>query len=153
LFINIIKKERGAKASSDTIFVTDRRLIIRNPSMLGRREKIESISYDKITSVELGKGLFSSEIKIKASGYVGEIDAIPKDKAEKIVEYTKQAMKNFSKRVEPSTATTSSSSSNKQDSGLSLADELMKLSKLKEQGIISKEEFQKMKQDVMKRLQ
>jgi hypothetical protein len=36
---------------------------------------------------------------------------------------------------------------------LSLADELMKLSKLKEQGIISKEEFQKMKQDVMKRLQ
>ena len=80
MFINIIKKERGAKASPDTIFVTDRRLIIRNPSMLGRREKIESISYDKITSVELGKGLFSSEIKIKASGYVGKIDAIPRIK-------------------------------------------------------------------------
>ena len=61
-------------------------------------------------------------------------------------------MKNFSKRVEPS-ATTTISSSNKQDSGLSLADELIKLSKLKEQGIISEEEFQKMKQDVMKRLQ
>jgi hypothetical protein len=139
-------KPGGANTSPDTIFVTDRRIIIRNPSMLGRREKIESISYDKITSVELGKGLFSAEIEIKASGYGGEIDAIPKDKAFKMVEYIKQAMKN-------NKAPESSITTNQQHSTLSLADELMKLAKLKEQGIVSEEEFQRMKLDILKKLQ
>jgi hypothetical protein len=42
---------------------------------------------------------------------------------------------------------------NKQFSTLSLADELLKLSKLKEQGIITEQEFQMMKHDIIKKLQ
>ena len=51
----------GALISSPNIvFATDKRLVIKNPTMLGLRENMESIPYDKITSVKLEKGLFSS---------------------------------------------------------------------------------------------
>ena len=38
-------KPGGSKTSPDTIFVTDRRIIIRNPSALGMRENVESITF------------------------------------------------------------------------------------------------------------
>jgi hypothetical protein len=38
-----------------------------------------------------------------------------------------------------------------QQSSISIADELAKLAKLKEQGIISEDEFQQMKQDLIKK--
>ena len=63
----------------DTIFVTNKRLLIRDPSFFGAREDFESITYDKITSIELEKGMFSSAVKIMASGYRGDIDAISKE--------------------------------------------------------------------------
>jgi hypothetical protein len=40
-----------------------------------------------------------------------------------------------------------------QPTTISIADELAKLAKLKEQGIISESEFQQMKQDLLKRTQ
>lgn len=43
-------------------------------------------------------GIFSSEIDIYASGYAGEIEAIPKDKAEKIVLLIKGKMEQMSKK-------------------------------------------------------
>ncbi len=51
--------------------------------MLGAREKVDAIAFDQITSVQLGKGVFSSTIKLRAYGYQEDIEAIPKDKAEK----------------------------------------------------------------------
>ena len=64
--------------------------------MLGVREKVDAIAFDQITSIQLGKGVFSSTIKLRAYGYQEDIEAIPKDKAEKIVEYIENAMKNLS---------------------------------------------------------
>lgn len=55
-------------ATPNVIFATDRRVIIRNPTMLGMRENIDDISYDKITSVKLEKGVFSATILIRARG-------------------------------------------------------------------------------------
>jgi hypothetical protein len=90
---------------------------------------------------------------IRASGYSGNVDSIEKDMAEKIVEYIKQAMKNpkktFSSFSGDSYAETSLSHQQQQSS---LADELTKLAKLKEQGILSEAEFLQMKQDILKRM-
>ena len=61
----------GSATSPDIIFITNKRIIIKNPSLLGARENYESITYDKITSIELENGIFSSEIDIYASGYAG----------------------------------------------------------------------------------
>ena len=112
--------------------------------MLGAREKVDAIAFDQITSVQLGKGVFSSTIKLRAYGYQEDIEAIPKDKAEKIVEYINNVIKNLSALRSPVPP--------QQPSSLSLADELSKLAKLKEQGILSEAEFTQMKQDLIKKM-
>ena len=127
--------------SPDTIFITDRRIIIRNPSALGMRENTESITYDKITALELERGMMSSTVKIRASGYQGDIDAIAKDKAEKVAQYVRDAMDRAKKSQAPQAG-----------AQVSIADELAKLAKLKEQGILSDAEFTQMKQELLKRL-
>ena len=148
-------------SSPNTVFATDKRLIIRNPTMLGMRENVEDIPYDKITSVKLEKGLFSSTVLIRspglsemsrlsqASGLLargrgedGSIDALPKEKAEQLVKIIKERMESMKKpSQEPAT--------NQQ---ISVADELAKLAKLKEQGILSEDEFLKMKQELIKKM-
>ncbi len=114
--------------------------------MENARKKVDAIAFNQITSIRLVKGVFSSAIALKAYGYQEDIKGIPKDKAEKIVEYIKDAMRNSpATRSEPSSVP-------QQQSSLSLADELSKLAKLKQQGIISEAEFLEMKQDLMKRM-
>lgn len=134
-------KPGGSKMSPDTIFVTDKRIIIRNPSALGMRENVESIAYDKITAIELERGMMSSTLKIRASGYQGDIDAISKEKAESVLVYVRDAM-DKTKKV---------SSASGGSPQLSIADELAKLAKLKEQGVLSDAEFMQMKQELMKK--
>ncbi len=136
-------KPGGSAVTPDTIFVTNKRIIIRNPTMLGAREKVDAIAFDQITSVQLGKGVFSSTIKLRAYGYQEDIEAIPTE-AEKIVEYINNVIKNLS--------ATKSMGPQQQPSSLSLADELSKLAKLKEQGILSEAEFLQMKQDLIKKM-
>ena len=43
-------KPGGANLSPNTVFATDRRLIIRNPTMLGARQNIEDFEYDNLTN-------------------------------------------------------------------------------------------------------
>jgi hypothetical protein len=85
------------------VFATDKRVLIRNPTMGGMRENIEDIPYDRMTSVKLEKGVFSSTVPIRAPGLSemsrvykssrmivwgrgedGQIDALPKDKGERL---------------------------------------------------------------------
>jgi hypothetical protein len=63
------------------IYATDRRIIIRDPYMLGIKENVVDIPYDIITSIKLEKGLLSSTIRFKAPGLMsstklGMIDSI-----------------------------------------------------------------------------
>jgi len=153
-------KPGGAFISGvNTIFATNKKIIIRNPTMLGMRESIEEIPYDQITSVKLEKGMFSSTILIRSPGLSelsrlssssgllawgrgedGAIDALPSDKAERILKIIKNGMAEARKKKEQPTTV------NQQ---LSVADELGKLAKLKEQGVLSEEEFAKMKNDLI----
>ncbi|MGB7957110.1 MAG: PH domain-containing protein [Candidatus Nitrosopolaris sp.] len=86
----------GSDVTPVTIFVTHKRVIIRNPTMSGAREKVDAIAFNQITSIQLETGVFSSTVRLRAYGYDEDIEAIPKDKAEKIVEYVKRAMRNLS---------------------------------------------------------
>lgn len=140
-------KPGGSAVTPATIFVTNRRIIIRKPTMLGAREKIDAINFDQITSIQLGKGVFSSTVKLRAYGYQEDIESIQKEKAEKIVEYTRNAIADIHKG-----RTVEQSSSVQQQQPLSLADELSKLAKLKEQGVLSEAEFTQMKQDLIKKM-
>jgi Bacterial PH domain/Short C-terminal domain len=167
-------KPGGSYFTPNTIYATDRRLLIRDPYMLGLKANVVDIPYDIITSLKLEKGVLSSTIRFKAAGLMsstklgmmdsiiegeddqtGVIEAIPKDKAEDLLEIIRSGMndarrsapskkKIFSKSFEPSVHTPSSNLS------ISIADALEKLAKLKEEGMLTKEEFNQMKQDLMR---
>lgn len=160
-----MKPGGSALATPNIVFATDKRVIIRNPTMLGMRENIEDIPYDKMTSVKLEKGIFSSTVLIRAPGLSemsrvskssgliawgrgedGQIDALSKDKGERLFTIIREGIDGTKK---PSTQ----SATNTVNPQISIADELMKLASLKEQGIISEIEFTQMKQDLLKKIQ
>ena len=148
-------KPGGSKGSPDTLFVTSQRLIVRNPSMMGMRENFSSVNYDRISSLNVKKGFFSSTLKIMAEGFAGDIDAVDKEKAEKIKSYIEEKMNQATttSAVQSSTTdttATTTTTSNPQSS--SAADELTKIARLKEQGILSEAEFNQMKQEILKKL-
>lgn len=168
-------KPGGSKLTPNVVFATDRRIIIKDPSMLGLREDIVDIPYDMISSVRIDKGMFSSNIMFKAPGLVnssrrgkldklmmvdgdeirreqvgeeedGIITAIPKDKAEELLEVIRNGMDRdrevYSQQQQQQQS---------QPQSLSIADEITKLANLKERRIISEDEFQQMKQDLIKK--
>jgi Bacterial PH domain/Short C-terminal domain len=170
-------KPGGSKFTPNIVYATDRRIIIRDPSMLGLREEVVDIPYDLISSVRLDKGVFSSSIiftapGLRSSGRLGLIEkmagnefspnedavitAIPKDKAENLVEVIRNGMdrqKEVYQQQQPQRVDVSTNNNNSDNSPtMSIADELTKLAKLKERGVISESEFQQMKQDLLKKM-
>lgn len=102
---------RGSYITPNTIYATEKRLIIRDPYMLGIKENLIDIPYDVVTSIKLERGLFSSTIRFEAPALVGSkrlgmihgmmhgnddhegmIQAIPKAKAEDLVEVIRYGM-------------------------------------------------------------
>jgi hypothetical protein len=159
------------------IYATDRRIIVRDPYMLGIKENVVDIPYDIITSVKLEKGLLSSTIRFKAPGLMsstrlgmidsivdgeendqgGIIEAIPKDKAEDLLEIIRSGMQDDSrsapsKKQKPSFELLESKEYTVPfNQSISIADELRKLAKLKEEGILTEEEFKQMKQELIRK--
>ena len=157
-----IKPGGAIISGGNTVFATDRRLIIRNPTMFGARHNIEDFEYDNLTNIKLEKGLFSSTLVITAPGMGtaarnstmsgllpwgrnedGSIDGIPKDKAENILKIVRNAIVKAKKESQKPVQVVQQTST---------ADELAKLAKLKEQGILSDEEFDKMKKDLISKM-
>src|SRR5919199_1958214 len=144
-------KPRGSAFTQNIVFGTDRRIILKDPSMLGLRGNVVDIPYDMISSVRIDKGVFSSNIIFKAPGLIssgrkgkldkmmegygdtsglseeeGIITAIPKNKAEDLLEIIRNGMDRdrevYRHWEQP----------HQQPSMTSVADELMKLANLKE---------------------
>jgi len=150
----------GSALTPNSVIATDRRVIIRDPYMLGLKAELIDIPYDVITSVKLQKGVFTSTILFKAPALVnksklglidedisgeddqeGEIEALPKGKAEELLEIIRRRMK----------ATSTGEATNSIDT-ISIADEIEKLSKLKQKGLLSESEFKKMKEQLLEKM-
>ena len=157
----------GSAVTPNIIYATNKRIIIRDPYMMGIKENITDIPYDVITSVKLDKGLLSSTIRFEAPALVGSkrlgmidgivggendhegmIEAIPKRKAEDVVQVIRSGMHRTGYNQDE-TQTVSHHQSSDINYQSSIADELTKLGKLKEQGIITEKEFAKLKKDLL----
>jgi hypothetical protein len=170
-------KPGGSLHTPNVIYATDRRLIIRDPYMLGIKENVVDIPYDIVTSVRVEKGLLSSTIRFKAPGLLsstklgmmdsmidgeddqgGIIEAIPKDKAQDLVEIIRSGMQSSSNRK---SAPSKNQMSNEPleskeytvptNQPISIADEIRKLGNLKKEGLITEDEFRQMKQDLLRK--
>lgn len=157
----------GSAVTPNMIYATNKRIIIRDPYLMGIKENITDIPYDVITSVKLDKGLLSSTIRFEAPALVGSkrlgmidgivggendhegmIEAIPKRKAEDVVQVIRSGMHRTGYNQDE-TQTVSHHQSSDINYQSSIADELTKLGKLKEQGIITEKEFAKLKKDLL----
>jgi hypothetical protein len=155
----------GSYMTPNIIYATNRRIIMRDPYMLGIKENIVDIPYDVITSVKLEKGLLSSTIRFEAPALVGSkrlgmingivsgdtdnegiIQAIPKRKAEDLVQVIRSGMHGYSS-ISKSHVPPHQQSNNNISS--SIADELTKFAKLREQGVLTAEEFERIKKDLL----
>ena len=151
----------GSALTPNVVIATDRRIIIREPYDLGFRSEIVDIPYDVITSVKLMKGVLTSTILFKAPALVnksklglldediageddqdGAIQALPKGDAEDLLEIIRRGIQGYNKTNEPMV----------QVASMSIADEINKLSKLRDQGIITATEFEEMKNRLIKNL-
>ncbi|MGH9975922.1 MAG: PH domain-containing protein [Nitrososphaeraceae archaeon] len=161
----------GSYVTPNTIYATEKRLIIRDPYMLGIKENLIDIPYDVVTSIKLDKGLFTSTIRFEAPALVGSkklgmvhgiihgnndhegvIQAIPKAKAEDLIEVIRFGMHQKGAKgllnSEKENFSALALKSN-QPSSYSIADELTKLMKLKEQGVLNTEEFDHIKKGLL----
>jgi hypothetical protein len=170
-------KPGGSLHTPNIIYATDRRIIIRDPYMLGIKENVVDIPYDIVTSVKLEKGLLSSTIRFKAPGLMsstklgmmdslidgeddqgGIIEAIPKNKAQDLLEIIRSGMQTRSNRKsapsknqKPNELLESKEYTEPPNQSISISDEIRKLAKLKEEGLITEEEFKQMKQDLIRK--
>jgi hypothetical protein len=132
--------------------------------MIGIKANIVDIPYDVITSVKLEKGLLSSTIRFEAPALIGSkrlgmidgvvsgendhegvIEAISKRKAEDVVQVIRSGMHNMSVDVNEARPNLHEPPSIRS----SIADELTKLGKLKQDDIISEEEFARLKSELL----
>ena len=170
-------KPGGSLHTPNIIYATDRRIIIRDPYMLGIKENVVDIPYDIVTSVKLEKGLLSSTIRFKSPGLVsstklgmmdslidgeddqgGIIEAIPKNKAQDLLEIIRSGMQTSGNRKSAPSRNQklnelleSKEYTEPPNQSISISDEIRKLAKLKEEGLITEEEFKQMKQDQIKK--
>ena len=93
----------------NSIFVTEKRVIIRSPVTFGLAEHIEEYFYDQITNLRLEKGVMSASLIFYIPGMTelskggrrflwrkgdrGTIDAIPKKDAERIYNYVREKIR------------------------------------------------------------
>ena len=149
----------GSALTPDSIIATDRRIIMRDPYMLGLKSELIDIPYDVITSVKLQKNVLTSTILFKAPSLVnksklglmdegisgeddpeGVMEALSKDKAEELLEIIRRRMKESGDDRSISV------------DNISIADEIEKLSTLMKKGVLSESEFQKMKQHLLEKM-
>ena len=173
-------KSGGSAFSPNTIYATDRRIILRDPKMLGLKAEIIDIPYNFITNAHVEKGLLSATVTFNAPGLFkpsvsnripgierlhvdergenGVIDAIPKKKADELVEIIRNGITQirpnlgFSPATAAAAAATAAGMGNNNNNAerKSNVEELTKLADLKERGVISEEEFIKMKERILK---
>lgn len=166
-------KPGGSYFTPNTIYATDRRVILRDPSMLGLKEEIVDIPYNVILNAHLDRGILSASVIFDAPGLFnptmnnrfpglkrlnanehgenGVIDAIPKSKADALIQIIRNGINQVRANPNLSSGFRNYNNNTVQGTGkLSVLEELQKLADLKEKGAISEAEFLKMKEKLLK---
>ncbi len=129
-------KYLGVNGKQNGVLVlTPTRVLFYWKKMLGGY-KSEDYPLEKISSINSGKGMMTSNVKIHASGNSLEMDWIPKDdNADEFVKAVKAQMTAY----KPSTA----------QPVIDPADQIKKLADLRDAGILTEEEFSAKKKQLL----
>ncbi len=147
---NVLLAAQQARSTNlinpDTIFVTTHRLMIRKPTSLGLGKNIEDYHFTDIANVKIHKGIVRSSISLKVRFLSDnlEIDNISKEAGDKMVQLIQQGI---AETVNPAPSETKISPT-QQD----IIDKIKELATLKDQGILSDDEFKTKKSQLLERL-
>lgn len=119
---------------------TNKRLIFIDKKLFGVR--IEDFSYEKITSIQYHSGLLMGELTIYASGNKATIKHLEKASGAKFSDFVRA-------RISAPAAHASSSVAIKNEPDRDPYAEVEKLASLMEKGIVTEEEFQKKKKQLL----
>lgn len=117
---------------------TNRRLVFIDKGFLYGL-KVEDFPLDKITTIQYETGLILGEIKIHTSGNIAKIYNVEKATARSFAEFVRNKLSQPKETIAQSTQP-------------NVLDQLEKLAKLKDNGIISEEEFIEQKKKLLEKL-
>ncbi len=134
----------------DTIFVTTQRVIVRKPTTLGLRKNVEDYRYTDIANVKLKKGIIRSSIALKMRFFSDnvEIDNFPKEVGDKVFRLIQDGVAGRLSLAQPQDTVVKTPNTLQQE----IIDKIKELAKLKDQGIVTDEEFQSKKAELLARL-
>jgi hypothetical protein len=120
------------------LVATNKRLIFVDKGI--GKLRVEDFPYDKISSIQYETGWMSGTITIFASGNKAEIKNVVKDSCKGFADYVRARISPVSESVQTKAAPTA---------GTDLVDQLERLGKLKDQGILTEEEFTAQKTKIL----
>lgn len=131
-------KLMGSKTVRNGVFIaTDRRMVFYGKKMFGY--DLEVFPYSNISSIEMSKGMMGHSIGFFASGNKIEMKWI---NSGDVSEFTQIVKSKIGKKSEPAQTTS-------QNNSVDLADQIRKLADLRDQGILTEEEFQAKKSQLL----
>jgi hypothetical protein len=117
---------------------TNRRLIFIDKGLFYGL-KVEDFPLDKITSIQYETGLMFGEIKIHTSANIAKIENVDKSSARKFAEFIRDKLSQPKENISVS-------------SQPDILEQIEKLAKLKENGILSEQEFVEQKKKLLEKL-
>ncbi len=116
----------------------------------GLRLHVEDFSYDKISSIQHETGLIGGSIKVFASGNNAEITNVPKAYVKGFADFVRAKISGM--KEHPAVTAHYASTSSSHPPGEDIIIQIERLAKLKDQGILTEEEFQTKKQELLSKM-
>lgn len=123
------------------VVLTDRRVIFTSAGMV--KSRFEDFPYSKISSVQHSSGVMFGELTLFASGNRAELKQMLKDRAKEIATYVRERAGDGASAVAAPPAAPPPAE------GGDVADQIRKLGELKEQGLLSQDEFDAQKRKLL----
>ncbi len=147
----------GSISTPNSIYVTNSRVIFKNPKLFGLTANIIDANYRDISNVRLNRGMFSTEIYLKTRNRADEIKlpAVDKQIAQNVINLIQKGLRGElpnQSRIEKIHQKPSSNSNSTTENNEDLYSKLEKLSDLKQKGALSDSEFQMLKNDILKKM-
>jgi len=127
--------------SSGLLLITSKRVVFYSESIFNRYDQLV-FPYDQISSVQCHKGMIGDELQLQVASDNVAIHAIPKGDGDIAAQNIRDLVATM--KAHPSIAVAAPQTD--------IADQIEKLGKLKEKGLITNEEFEAKKNELLKRL-
>lgn len=142
----------GSIATPNAIYATNKRIIFRDPSLLGMKTNYDDVNYGDIGDIRMKKGLFTTQIFLKSRILSDPImiPAVDKKDAEQINQIIRKGMEGqLPNQVVSDQKTGLTVKATKVEDP---AEQLKELKKLKDMNAITKEEYEKKKQELLDKI-